>query len=194
MMEDWIPKTELGKAVKAGTYKNIDEVLATGKPILEHEIVDYLLPNLKSEILEIRATQRVTDSGRKTAYKVLAVVGDENGHVGYGIGKSAELAIARDKAVNNAKRNIISIKRGCGSWECRCELEHSIPKKVSAKVSATYVELLPAPRGLGLAANDNLKVILSLAGVKDVWSSVRGSKSNIQSLVAATFKALKQLY
>lgn len=192
-MEDWNPKTELGKAVKAGIYKSIDEVLATGKPILEHEIVDYLLPNLKAEILEVRATQRVTDSGRKTSYKVLAVVGDENGHVGYGTGKSIELAIAREKAINNAKRNIIKIKRGCGSWECRCGQEHSIPRKISAKISATYVELLPAPRGLGLAANDNLKIILSLAGVKDIWSSVRGSKSNINSLVAATFKALEQL-
>lgn len=193
-MDDWIPKTQLGKDVKAGVYKTIDEVLASGKRILEHEIVDYLLPNLKSEILEVRATQRVTDSGRKISYRVLAVVGDERGHVGYGIGKSQELAIAREKAINNAKRNIISVKLGCGSWECRCNLEHSIPRKVSAKVSATYVELLPAPRGLGLVANDNLKIILSLAGVKDVWSSIRGAKSNILALVAATFKALKRLY
>ncbi len=193
-MDEWTPKTKLGKDVKAGVYKNIDEVLASGRRILEHEIVDYLLPNLKSEILEVRTTQRVTDSGRKTSYRVLAVVGDEKGHIGYGVAKSQELAIARDKAINKAKRNIIAVKLGCGSWECRCSLDHSIPKKVSAKVSATYVELMPAPRGLGLVANDNLKIILSLAGIKDVWSSIRGAKSNILALVAATFKALKQLY
>lgn len=192
-MTEWIPKTNLGRSVKAGEYKTIDEVIASGKRILESEIIDFLVPNLRAEILEVRATQRVTDSGRKISYRVLAVVGDERGHVGYGVGKSQELAIAKEKAINNAKRNIISVKLGCGSWECRCSLDHSIPRKTSAKVSATYVELLPAPRGLGLVANDNIKIILSLAGVKDVWSSVRGSKSNILALVAATFKALKQL-
>ncbi len=192
-MNEWVPKTKLGRAVKEGKFRSIDEVLATGKPILEHQIVDYLLPNLKTEVIEVRTTQRVTDSGRKISYRVVAVVGDENGHIGYGLGKSNEFATAREKAINRAKRNIMKVIGGCGSWECKCEFDHSLPHKVSAKVSATSVELMPAPRGVGLVANDNVKAILRLAGVKDVWSKVRGSVKNRYSLVQAVFEALKSV-
>ncbi|NPA22388.1 MAG: 30S ribosomal protein S5 [Candidatus Micrarchaeota archaeon] len=193
MTTEWIPKTKLGRAVKEGKFKSIDEVLALGKPILEHQIVDYLLPGLKTEIIEVRTTQRVTDSGRKMSYRVVVVVGDEAGHIGYGMGKSSEFATAREKAINRAKRNLIKVIGGCGSWECKCDIKHSLPHKVDAKVSATSVELIPAPRGVGLVANDNVKAILRLAGVKDIWSKVRGSVKNRYSLVQAVFEALKKI-
>lgn len=191
--EEWEPKTKLGKMVKQGMFKNIDEVLESGMKILEPEIVDFLLPNLKTEVFEIRPTQRVTDSGRRTSFRVVVLVGDENGHVGYGVGKASEVGKAIDYATRDAKKNIIKVEMGCGSWECMCDLKHSIPLRVVGKESATEVELKPAPRGLRLAASDTIKAVLRLAGVKDVWGKTRRSTSNRYNVIVATFKALKQL-
>ena len=193
MLEDWEPKTKLGKAVKAGEITDIDEILKAGKVILEPEIVDMLLPDLKSVTIEIRPTQRVTDSGRRISYRAVVLVGDGNGHIGVGVGKSSEVRSAIEYAVKNAKKNIIYVPRGCGSWECQCNLDHSIPFAVSGKESSSIVELKPAPRGIGLAANDTIKEVLSLVGIKDVWSRARGSTSNRYNIVLATIKALKKL-
>ncbi len=193
MLEDWEPKTKLGKAVKAGEITDIDEILKAGKVILEPEIVDMLLPELKSVTIEIRPTQRVTDSGRRISYRAVVLVGDGNGHIGVGVGKSSEVRSAIEYATKNAKKNIIYVPRGCGSWECQCNMEHSIPFEVSGKESSSIVELKPAPRGIGLAANDTIKEVLSLVGIKDVWSRARGSTSNRYNIVLATIKALKKL-
>jgi len=190
---EWTPKTKLGKLVKEGKIKHIDEILRMKKPILEPEIVDLLLPGIKAEIIEARSTQRVTDSGRKTSYRVLAVVGHSDGYFGYGIGKSEEFSIAKSKAISNAKKKLIKIKKGCGSWECRCNMNHSLPRKVFGKNSSVYIELTPGPRGLGLVANKNLKTILQLIGIRDLWTTSRGSVSNKPSLIAALYNALIKL-
>ncbi len=192
-MEDWEPKTKLGKMVKAGKFANIDEVLDSPYKILEPEIVDYFLPNLQVETFEIRMTQRVTDSGRRNSYRVVVLVGDGQGHVGYGVGKASELRTAIDYATKQAKMNLIRVPLGCGSWECRCEYKHSLPLKVEGREASTIVTLKPAPRGLGLAASDTVKRVLRLAGVKDVWSQSRGSTSNRFNAIIATFKALRKL-
>ncbi len=193
MLEDWEPKTKLGKMVKEGKFANIDEVLDSPYKILEPEIVDYFLPNLQSETFEIRMTQRVTDSGRRNSYRVVVLVGDGQGHVGYGVGKASELRTAIDYATKQAKMNLIRVPLGCGSWECRCEYNHSLPLAVEGREASTIVTLKPAPRGLGLAASDTVKRVLRLAGVKDVWSQSRGSTSNRFNAIIATFRALRSL-
>jgi len=99
---------------------SFEEIVNTGKPILEPEIIDILIPDMESETLEVRTTQRVTDSGKRTKFRVVVVIGDRKGHVGVGVGKSEEFKPAMDYAIRNAKKNIISVKMGCGSWECRC--------------------------------------------------------------------------
>jgi hypothetical protein len=97
-VEAWEPKTKLGEEVKSGKIKNIDEILGSGRKILEAEIVDYLL-NLKTDLISIgqskgkfgggkrrawRQTQRKTEEGNVPTFSAMAIVGDENGHVGYG--------------------------------------------------------------------------------------------------------------
>ncbi|MGB9635441.1 MAG: hypothetical protein ACPL0A_03095, partial [Candidatus Micrarchaeia archaeon] len=66
---DWVPKTELGRKVASGQITNIDEILLRGEKILEHEIVDFLLPGIQEELILIGTTQRVTDSGRKVKFR-----------------------------------------------------------------------------------------------------------------------------
>jgi len=176
---------------------------------LEPEIVDKLLPNLKSELIliggrtgkgggiqriPIRITARMTKSGRRFKMSAFVVVGNEDGYVGIGKGKSVDARKAVDKAVRNAKLNIMKIKRGCGSWECGCGGEHSIPYKVEGKSGSVRVTLLPAPKGVGLVASDEVKKILRLAGIKDVWVRARGDTSTRINLIKAVFNAMKKLY
>ena len=208
-LESWVPKTTLGKKVFNGEIKSIDEILDKGIKILEPEIVDFLLPDLKHELIyiggtsgkgggikriPIRITKKVTKSGKRLRYSAMAVVGNENGIVGVGMGKAKEPRLAVEKAIRNAKLNVIKIKRGCGSWECGCGTEHSIPYKVKGKSGSVRVILMPAPKGVGLVANDEAKKLLKLAGIKDIWMKTFGDTSTRFNLIKAIFDALKKLY
>jgi len=205
----WTPKTQLGRDVLAGKIKSIDEILESGKRILEPEIVDYLLPGLKEELIliggrtgkgggaqriPIRITARVTKSGRRFRMSAFMVVGNEDGYVGIGKGVSVDARKAVEKARRRAKMNIIKVWRGCGSWECGCGTPHSIPFKTEGKCGSVRVILMPAPKGVGLVADDESKKILRLAGIKDVWTKTFGNTSTHINLITAVYNALKNLY
>ncbi|MBU0586017.1 30S ribosomal protein S5, partial [Candidatus Micrarchaeota archaeon] len=93
----------------------------------------------------------------------------------------------------DAKKNMISLEMGCGSWECKCNSPHSISKSSSGKQGTTIVVLKPAPKGLGLAANATIKKVLTMAGVKDVWSTTSGNTNNIYNTAIATVKAIENI-
>ena len=190
--DDWEPRSELGKMVKDGEITSLEEVFDRGKRILEPEIIDILLPNLYAETLSISPTQRVTDSGRKMQFRVVVVVGDKNKHVGIGVGKGTEIKPTIESAMRDAKKNMICFALGCGSWECRCSFEHTLPMAVVGKYGGTKVILKPAPRGVGLACNDNIKKVLAIGGVKDVWAQTVGNTDNIYNTVMATVRALEK--
>jgi len=194
VLEEWQPKTKLGMLVKEGQITDIHEIFRKGYQIKEPEIVDVLLPEVNSrenqEVIDIALTVRMTDSGRRVRFRVLAAVGNRDGYVGLGIGHGKEVGIAIRKAINYAKMNIIEIKRGCGSWECRCRRPHSIPFAVEGKSSSVKVKLMPGPRGLGLVIGDVGKKILALAGVKDAWSQTLGETRTTVNFAKAVFEAL----
>ena len=202
----WAPKTKLGKDVKDGKIKNIDEILDSNKKILEEQIADKLL-DLKIDLISIgqskgkfgggkrrawRQTQRKTKEGNVPTFSTMAVVGDENGHVGIGVGKSMETLPARDKAVRKAKLSIIKIKRSCSSFDCDCSEAHTVPFKVTGKESSTSVTLIPAPQGTGLVVANELKKVLKMAGVKDVYSRTTGTQRTSFNLVKACMNALNK--
>jgi small subunit ribosomal protein S5 len=192
MIEEWIPRTRLGKLVAEESIKTIDDAIASGLPLKEPEIVDALLSNLEDEVLEISMVQRMTDSGRRTKFRVTAVVGNRDGYVGVGVGKASQVAPAIQKAINNAKLSISKVQRGCGSWECGCGGVHSIPYKVMGNVGSVRVTLVPGPKGLGLVAGDIAKKVLELAGVKDVWTFTTGNTRSTINFARAVYEALKQ--
>ncbi len=192
MEGDWVPRTRLGKLVAEGKIKTMDEAIASGLPLKEPEIVDILLPELYDEVLDISMVQRMTDSGRRTKFRVTAVVGNKDGYVGVGVGKAAQVAPAIQKAVNNAKLNIFKVQRGCGSWECGCGTEHSIPCKVTGSSGSVRVTLIPGPKGLGLVAGEVARKVLEYAGVKDVWTFTKGKTKTTINFARATYEALKQ--
>ncbi|MEM5798185.1 MAG: 30S ribosomal protein S5 [Candidatus Aenigmatarchaeota archaeon] len=207
-MAEWIPKTELGNKVLKGEFKDLKEILERGLTILEPEIVDTLVPNIKTEVIYIggspgkgggikrtitKKTARMHKSGRRYKVSALAVVGNEDGIVGVAKAEAVEHKPAIDKATQQAKLAVITIRRGCGSWECGCGGQHSIPFAVSGKCGSVKVRLLPAPKGVGLVASDEAKKILRLAGIKDVWVVARGKTATRINLIKAMFDALKNL-
>ena len=148
-MDEWEPKTKMGRQVKEGTITDIDEIFEKGLPIMELEIVDALIPDLEEEVMR--------------------------------------------KAVDNAKYNIIKVRRGCGDWGCVCGREHTVPFKVTGKTSSVSVTLMPAPAGVGLVVGDVGKTILKLAGIHDVWSQTFGQTQTTVNFANAVFGALKEL-
>jgi small subunit ribosomal protein S5 len=191
-MEEWVPLTGLGTQVLAGKISGIDEVLESGRPIKEPQIVDYFLPDLEDEVLDINMVQRMTDSGRRVKFRCVVVVGNKDGYIGFGQAKDAQVGNAIKKAIGEAKLNLIKVKRGCGSWECGCGQLHSIPVEVTGKAGSVRVTLKPAPQGIGLVTGDIGKKVLELAGIKDVWSFSSGQTRTTINFAKATFEALKQ--
>lgn len=203
----WTPKTELGRLVKSGEIKHIDEILGAGKRILEPEIVDTLLKT-ESELLLIgqakgkfgggqrrvfRQTQKKTREGNKPKFATFAVVGDKNGHVGVGYGKSKETVPAREKSFAQAKLNMMVIRRGTGSWEDQSTEPHSIPFAVEGSCGSYTIKLMPAPKGKGLICDKEVAKILDMAGIKNVWSKSFGQKKNKINVIKATMQALQRL-
>jgi small subunit ribosomal protein S5 len=193
VLDSWNPKTTLGKKVKAGEITNLSDVLKSGKPILESEIVDFLLPNLMQETIELSSTQRMTDSGRKAKYRAVVVVGDGQEYIGIGQGKAEEVRPAIEAAVKDAKLNIVHVNLGCGSSQCDCKTKHSLPIKVVGKHGGVRITLTPAPRGTGIVANKVVKKVIQLAGIKDIWTKAEGRTKNRFNTSMAVVDAIDQL-
>ncbi|MCK5216192.1 MAG: 30S ribosomal protein S5 [Methanosarcinales archaeon] len=188
----WVPSTRLGHLVSEGEVTSMDEVLASGLPLKEPQIVDTLFSELKEEVLDINMVQRMTDSGRRVKFRATVVVGNEDGFIGMGQGKDVQVGPAIRKAIDSAKINMVSVKRGCGSWECGCGTEHTVPFEVVGKMGSVKVILKPAPRGLGLAAGGTAKIVMQLAGIKDVWTRTEGQTRTTLNFAKATYEALKK--
>jgi small subunit ribosomal protein S5 len=202
----WVPKTKLGQEVKSKKIRDLDDILNSNKKILEQQIVDALI-NLQSDLISIgqskgkfgggkrrawKQTQRKTKEGNVPTFSTLAVVGDGNGHVGIGMGRAKETLPARDKAIRKAKLGVIKVIRGCASFDCACDEPHSIPFRVEGKSGSVRLVLIPAPQGTGLVVAKELKKVLILAGIKDVYSKTFGSVRTTTNLVGACMDALRK--
>ena len=136
---------------------------------------------LKDRLVAINRVTKVTKGGRTFSFSAIVVVGDENGIVGYGLGK-AKVTTAIAKGVEAAKKNLIKVP----------VLKGTLPHEQEAKYSGATVFMRPASSGTGLVAGGAMRAVLESAGVKDVLAKSKGS-SNPHNLVKATFAALKLL-
>jgi small subunit ribosomal protein S5 len=189
---EWEPKTKLGKLVRSGEIKNMSDAIRTGLPLREPEIVDVLLPELDDEVIDVNMVQRMTDSGRRVKFVITVAVGNKDGFVGFGQAKGKEVGSSIRKAINNAKLQMMEIRRGCGSWECGCGNPHTVPFAVTGKSGSVEITLKPAPRGIGLATGDVAKKILTLAGIKDCWAFTKGKTRTTVNYAKAVFEALEE--
>lgn len=192
--EVWVPRTELGKKVSAGTITTMDEIYANGLRIQEAGIIKKLLPDLRTEVIDVGMVQKMTPNGQQTKFKAMVAAGNENGWLGIGQGKSKQMRIAIEKATTNAYLNVSPVKLGCGSWECRCDQAHSVPFKVRGKGGSVVVEIVPAPRGLGLVAGGKIRNLLKLAGLKDAWTTAKGATETMNSTSKAVLQCLRQTF
>jgi len=192
--EEWTPRTRVGRLVLEGKISSLEELFAEGLRIREPQIVDLLLPNLEEEVINVSLVQKQTDAGERSRFKAIVAVGNRDGYLGLGAGKARQVRTAIEKAATEARLNVIIIRRGCGSWECRCGQPHSLPFETVGKRGGVKIKIIPGPRGLGLVASEDAKVILRLAGVKDCWTRSYGSTRTVPSFAYAVFDALKKTY
>ncbi len=207
-IDGWTPKTELGRKVKNKEITKIDQILDNGLQILEEQIVDILLPELQSELLMagqskgkfgggakriFKQTQKKTPEGNKPHFSCVAVVGNGNGYIGIGYGKSKDTVPAREKAIRKAKLGVFKIRRGAGSWEDATSEAHSIPWTVRGKCGSVRITLMPAPKGKGLVVETECAKILKLAGIKNIYSRTYGQTRSKTNMIAACLDALKKL-
>ena len=193
-VEGWMPRTRLGKMILEGQISSMEEVFMEGLKIREPEIVDVLLPGLQEEVINIGLVQKQTDAGEKSQFRAIVAVGNRNGYVGLGSGKARQVRAAIQKGAVDARLNLTPIRRGCGSWECGCGKSHSLPFQVHGRCGGVEIVLIPGPRGLGLVASENTKIILGLAGVEDCWTRSYGSTRTVPSFAFALFDALQKTY
>lgn len=137
---------------------------------------------LKDKLVAINRVTKVTKGGRHFSFSAIVVVGNENGVVGYGLGKANEVTDAISKGAEDAKKNLIKVP----------VLKGTIPHEQSAKYGGARVFLKPAANGTGVIAGGAMRAVLESVGVKDVLAKSKGS-SNPHNVVKATFEALAKL-
>lgn len=137
----------------------------------------------ESKLLDLARVTRVTAGGRRLRFRAAMVIGDKKGRVGFGIAKGKDVAQAVEKATRKAKKNLITVP---------IEGE-TIPHPVEAKFGAARIMLKPQRKGRGLVAGGTIRVICTLAGIKNISSKIIGRTGSKINNAKATIKALKEL-
>lgn len=138
-------------------------------------------PEFDQQIVDLARVTRVTKGGKQLSFRACVVLGDRKGRVGYGIKKGKDVQIAVEKAVNQAKKNMITVPI----------TKNTVPHRVEAKYKAGKVLIKPAPLGSGIIAGSSVRVVLELAGVPNASAKIMGKTNNKVTNVKAIFEALQ---
>ena len=138
--------------------------------------------DLKEKLVVVNRVSKTVKGGRIARFAALMVVGDENGHVGYGLGKASEVPEAIRKGIEDAKKNMIEVSLK----------DTTIPHEILGKYGAGSVLLKPAAPGTGIIAGKTVRAVLELAGIKNIRAKCLRS-NNPTNVVKATFEGLKTL-
>lgn len=141
-------------------------------------------PEFEQKLLDVRRTARMVAGGRRFSFRVVVILGNKKGRVGVGVAKGADVSIAVDKAVKQAKKNLIDVV---------ITEDSSILYKIEAKYSAARVMLKPATKGRGVIAGGTVRAICNLAGIENITAKIIGRTNNKLNNARATIKALEKL-
>lgn len=191
--KEWVPVTKLGRLVKEGKIKSLEEIYLFSIAIKEAEIIDYFLGStLKDEVVQLSPVQKQTPSGQRTRFRAFLLVGDNKGHVGIGQKVSGEVANAIRGALIDAKLSLIPVRTGW--WGARFGAPHTVPCKVTGKCGSVTFRVIPAPKGTGLVAAKTPKKLLVAAGYSDAYTESRGKTRTRGNFVKAAFQAVSRTY
>ena len=146
------------------------------------ERIDAATLDIKEKVVNLSRVAKVVKGGRTFRFSALVVVGDENGHVGYGTGKAAEIPDAIRKGIEDAKKNMITVPL----------VEGTIPHEVDGKFGAGHIVIKPAEEGTGIIAGGPARAVFELVGIKDIRAKSLRS-NNPRNVVRATIEGLASL-
>lgn len=185
--------TKLGRLVKEGKIKSLEEIYLCSLAIKEAEIIDYFLgDSLKDEVVQLSPVQKQTQAGQRTRFRAYLMVGDHKGHVGIGQKVSGEVANAIRGALIDAKLSLVPVRMGW--WGARFGPAHTVPCKVTGKCGSVTFRVIPAPRGTGIVAAKTPKKLLVAAGYSDCYTESRGKTKTRGNFAKAAFRAIASTY
>ena len=148
----------------------------------KQERIDADTLDIKEKVVSLNRVSKTVKGGRTSRFSALVVVGDENGHVGYGTGKAAEIPDAIRKGIDEAKKSMITVPR----------VESTIPHDIIGEFGAAKVILKPAAEGTGIIAGGTVRAVVEAAGIHNIRAKCLKSNNKI-NVVKATFEGLKAL-
>merc|ERR1740117_1737542 len=143
--KEWVPCTKLGRLVRDGKIRSMEQVFLFSLPIKEYQITDLFMGDkIKDEVMQIMPVQKQTSAGQRTRFKCVVAVGDFDGHIGMGTKAAKEVATAIRGGINAAKCGVVPVRRGY--WGAKIGLPHTVPVKLTGRCGSVRIRLIPAAR------------------------------------------------
>merc|ERR1719261_1652626 len=191
--KEWVPTTKLGRLVKDGKIKSLEQIYLFSIPIKEYQILDYFMKEkLQDEVMQIASVQKQTSAGQRTRFVCYVAVGDYDGHVGLGVKAAKEVPMAILGGIHAAKCSLVPIRRGY--WGGKIGSPHTVPIKLTGQCGSVRIRLVPAARGTGIVASPTSKLILQMAGISDCYTASQGHTKTKGNFAKAAFHALAASY